>query len=148
MHALNYPLNINPSLGEIEDNAQKELKKSLLQRIPAKIHQPLNILGWQIEAKKKQQIILDILKITKDPTHPQLYELYKNVAKMAFFAFLPDLLDWALDSYRNGVALYKFPNFIETFQEFEQNMLRDLEGRQMDPLFETELGLDGDLFID
>ena len=139
---------MNPSLGEIEDNAHKELKKSLLERIPAKIHQPSNIFGWQIEAKKKQQIILDILKITEDPTHPQLYDMYKNVAKMAFFAFLPDLLDWALDSYRNGVALYKFTPAIKTFQDFERGILRDIERRRMNPFLRVGLEIDDDLFID
>ena len=132
----------------MENNTHKELKKSLLQRIPAKIHQPSNFFGWQFEAIKKQEIILDILKITEDPTHPQLYELYENVAKMAFLAYLDNLLDWALHSYRNSVAVYKNPLFIKMFQDLEKSLLSKLELRRMNPFLRMELDFDDDLFIE
>ena len=120
---------------------------SLLQRIHAKIHEPSKIPGWRIEAMKKQNIILDILRITKDPTHPQLFDLYKQVAQMGFLGFLPDLVTWALDSYRVGATLYKFPNVVKDFKELEQN-LRDQQMRQMNPFLpRVPIELDDDLFF-
>ena len=120
---------------------------SLFQRIHAKIHQPSNSFEWQIEAKKKQNIILDFLKISKDPTHPQLFYMYEQVAKMGFLGFLPNLVTWALDSYRIGVTLYKFPNFVKDFKKLEQNIL-DQQMRQMNPFLpRVPLELDDDLFF-
>ena len=120
---------------------------SLLQRVHAKIHQPSNRLGWQIEAKKKQNIILDVLKITKDPTHPQLFDMYEQVAKMGFLGFRPDLVTWALDCYRKGVTLYNFPTFVKDFKKLEQN-LEDQKMRQKNPFLpRVPLELDDDLFF-
>ena len=129
------------------------MKKSLLKRITTKIRQPLNIFGWQIAARIQQEMIFDILKITEDPSHPQLFEKYKNVAIMSFFGSLPDLVDWALDSYRNGVALYKFPNAIKRFQDLEQFIRREQEKRRLNPFLRLEYDFDDDefgedLFID
>ena len=136
------------SKGDNEVEAYEELKESLLWRIPSKIHQPLNFWGWQNAAREKQKIILDILRITNDPTYPGLFELYSNVASFAFPAFLPDLTNWALNAFGEGVAIFKFPRAIQQYQELERK-IRDAETqRRLNPSLRIEFDVDDDLFVD
>ena len=97
-------------------------------------------------AIEKQKIILDILKITNEPTHPQLYEMYSIVASLAFLGHHPDLVNWALSSFKRAVNLYKFPRAIKQFLKIEEKIIDATWRRMNGESFHFDI--DDDLFID
>ena len=107
-----------------------------------------NRFRFRFQLREKQKIILDILRITNDPTYPGLFQLYSTVASFAFLGFLPDLTNWALNAYREGVAIFKFPHFIKDYKKLERK-IRDAETqRRLNPSLRIEFDVDDDLFVD
>ena len=70
--------------------------------------------------------------------------MYSAVAKFAFLGHRLNLVNWALNAFREGAAIFKFPSCIKKYQKLEKQIRHALTHGTM----EFEEDDDDELFVD